>query len=310
MLPDNSQHSIASGSFISFSNQEFGRGGFDVDNGWIRVGENSLTMQMPPAAHGMGHALLDGLHATESNSDLGDDHIRRHTRVPSAAYPANPQQQQLAQAYSSAMPVPHVMPGEDDHRSSPVQTAASGPAPAKRGRKAAAADRDTDRLIKGKKIYRCTAEWTDEKTGAVVKCTKTFTTSGHLARHKRLHGGEKPYKCPLDVCNSRFSRHDNMNQHYRAHARKLGIEIVPQTAPSSKNQESDDDPDDDEDEEEEEETPPPSASSRRRRPKAEDQDYRGPAGFDAPQAGSDYYGSPAPNGGYYDQQQAAWGYGD
>ncbi|KAI9340759.1 hypothetical protein DFJ73DRAFT_549174 [Zopfochytrium polystomum] len=55
--------------------------------------------------------------------------------------------------------------------------------------------------------YQCTAKG----------CGKTFTTSGHLARHKRIHAGVYPYKCLLEDCSKRFSRQDNMMQHYRAH---------------------------------------------------------------------------------------------
>ncbi|KAJ3042164.1 transcriptional repressor [Rhizophlyctis rosea] len=53
-------------------------------------------------------------------------------------------------------------------------------------------------------------------------CGKSFTTSGHLARHKRIHSGVKPYPCPLANCPSRFSRQDNMMQHYRTHVVKIG----------------------------------------------------------------------------------------
>ncbi|KAI9105606.1 hypothetical protein DFS34DRAFT_569650, partial [Phlyctochytrium arcticum] len=44
-----------------------------------------------------------------------------------------------------------------------------------------------------------------------------FSTSGHLSRHRRLHSGAKPYSCPIPACPSEFSRHDNMQQHYRGH---------------------------------------------------------------------------------------------
>ncbi|KAJ3207617.1 transcriptional repressor [Dinochytrium kinnereticum] len=54
----------------------------------------------------------------------------------------------------------------------------------------------------GEKIYKC--EW--------VACGKFFTTSGHLARHLRIHSGAKPYKCLVADCDSRFSRQDNMMQ--------------------------------------------------------------------------------------------------
>ncbi|KAI9017998.1 hypothetical protein CLU79DRAFT_706301, partial [Phycomyces nitens] len=43
-------------------------------------------------------------------------------------------------------------------------------------------------------------------------CTKSFTTSGHLARHNRIHTGEKNFPCLFPGCQSRFSRQDNMMQ--------------------------------------------------------------------------------------------------
>ncbi|OAQ28509.1 hypothetical protein K457DRAFT_75992, partial [Linnemannia elongata AG-77] len=44
-------------------------------------------------------------------------------------------------------------------------------------------------------------------------CHKCFTTSGHLARHNRIHTGERNFSCLLEGCPSKFSRQDNMMQH-------------------------------------------------------------------------------------------------
>ncbi|KAG0680262.1 hypothetical protein C6P40_004667 [Pichia californica] len=50
-------------------------------------------------------------------------------------------------------------------------------------------------------------------------CSRGFTTSGHLARHNRIHTGVKNHICPFDGCNSKFSRQDNCMQHYKTHLR-------------------------------------------------------------------------------------------
>lgn len=187
-LPDNSQHSISSGAFISFSHQDYGGGGFNVENGWIKVGDSALTVSMPQQ----------------------QPHPNEHM-VQSYA-------QQAVMNPVSALPPTDYAPVGAVQAASVAVTASPPKQPRPRANKAAAssamsAAHSSDREERGgggkggKKQYRCTGEWVDEKTGLLVKCTKTFTTSGHLARHKRLHGGEKPYKCPLDICNSRFSRH-------------------------------------------------------------------------------------------------------
>ncbi|EST06162.1 Zinc finger C2H2-type/integrase DNA-binding domain protein [Kalmanozyma brasiliensis GHG001] len=61
--------------------------------------------------------------------------------------------------------------------------------------------------VGGKKRYPC------QHPG----CDKTFSTSGHAARHNRIHTGQKPYRCTFPGCKARFSRQDNSLQHYRTH---------------------------------------------------------------------------------------------
>ncbi|PWN94184.1 hypothetical protein FA10DRAFT_223554, partial [Acaromyces ingoldii] len=60
---------------------------------------------------------------------------------------------------------------------------------------------------KGKKRYPCAYEG----------CEKTFSTSGHAARHHRIHTGQKPFHCTFPGCKAVFSRQDNSLQHYRTH---------------------------------------------------------------------------------------------
>ncbi|KAI7858286.1 hypothetical protein BDC45DRAFT_434622, partial [Circinella umbellata] len=53
---------------------------------------------------------------------------------------------------------------------------------------------------------------TSKRRHQCSECHKSFTTSGHLARHNRIHTGEKNFPCLFPGCQSRFSRQDNMMQ--------------------------------------------------------------------------------------------------
>ena len=48
-------------------------------------------------------------------------------------------------------------------------------------------------------------------------CERAFTTSGHLARHSRVHTGERNHKCPFPGCETRCSRQDNLQQQLVSH---------------------------------------------------------------------------------------------
>ncbi|OAQ27542.1 hypothetical protein K457DRAFT_41347, partial [Linnemannia elongata AG-77] len=51
----------------------------------------------------------------------------------------------------------------------------------------------------------------------VPNCFKSFTRSGHLARHIRSHTSEKLFVCPVDNCGLGFTRSDALREHSRTH---------------------------------------------------------------------------------------------
>ncbi|KAI8899293.1 hypothetical protein BC833DRAFT_524893, partial [Globomyces pollinis-pini] len=52
---------------------------------------------------------------------------------------------------------------------------------------------------------------------AFPKCQRSFTTSGHLSRHTKIHTGDKPHICLIASCHKRFSRKDSMMLHFQTH---------------------------------------------------------------------------------------------
>ncbi|AEO97622.1 zinc finger protein [Emiliania huxleyi virus 84] len=63
------------------------------------------------------------------------------------------------------------------------------------------------RIHTGEKPYKCD----------VLDCNAAFAKSCDLTTHKRTHTGEKPYKCDMLNCNAAFSDQSNLKKHKRIH---------------------------------------------------------------------------------------------
>ncbi|NXP42831.1 CKR1 protein, partial [Leiothrix lutea] len=46
-------------------------------------------------------------------------------------------------------------------------------------------------------------------------CGKSFSWSSHLERHRRVHGGEKPFRCRS--CGKGFSQGSHLERHRKIH---------------------------------------------------------------------------------------------
>lgn len=77
--------------------------------------------------------------------------------------------------------------------------------------------RDEDNESGIRRNYKDKLNLNDRRKFFCRICDKGFTTSGHLARHHRIHTGEKNHPCSFPGCFQRFSRQDNCLQHYRTH---------------------------------------------------------------------------------------------
>ncbi|KAF9156059.1 hypothetical protein BGX21_002482 [Mortierella sp. AD011] len=82
------------------------------------------------------------------------------------------------------------------------------------------------------------AEWARKHICPVPNCFKSFTRSGHLARHIRSHTSEKLFVCPVESCGLGFTRSDALREHARTHvtrsrSRKSSTESVNKTISDS-----------------------------------------------------------------------------
>ncbi|KAL7267744.1 transcriptional repressor [Rhizina undulata] len=148
----------------------------------------AYSLPLPPLDHllpveDVGFSIYDIETSPTMQKSLPADYCV----YPSFKYPSKPLPIDRALLQNDMLPVaPTVMPSREPDPPSPKSTAAN-PGVKRTSRR-----------------YTC-------------QCGKSFTTSGHLARHTRIHTGEKNYICPESGCGARFSRQDNCMQHYRTH---------------------------------------------------------------------------------------------
>ncbi|KAB5594167.1 Transcriptional regulator NRG1 [Ceratobasidium theobromae] len=126
--------------------------------------------------------------------------MRSQPPSPALAVPAPLQQPTPPQQGWASMPPPPP-PAQSEEKELAKHDTAS--APASPG--TTAASTPTTAAQKAKKKHVCQT------------CSRPFSTSGHLARHTRVHTGERNHKCPFPGCETRCSRQDNLQQHYRIH---------------------------------------------------------------------------------------------
>src|SRR3954467_12325518 len=52
----------------------------------------------------------------------------------------------------------------------------------------------------------------------LLKLPKPFSDSSSLARHRRIHSGKRPYKCPYADCQKTFTRRTTLTRHQNHHS--------------------------------------------------------------------------------------------
>lgn len=70
------------------------------------------------------------------------------------------------------------------------------------------------RIHNGEKPFKCTY------------CERAFSESSNLSKHLRTHTGARPYPCLEPGCEKRFARPDQVSRHMNVHRKAIKLEPV------------------------------------------------------------------------------------